>query len=70
MDTENVKEKLIKTVEDAKTTFQRYEEKCNAKEVTRPYTIIIVNNMVILILLIICHCIKASNFRESWQTMF
>ena len=33
MDTENVKEKLIKTVEDAKTTYQRYEEKCKAKEV-------------------------------------
>ena len=33
VDTENVKEKLIKTVEDAKTTYQKYEDKCNAKEV-------------------------------------
>lgn len=33
VDTENVKEKLIKTVEDAKTTYQKYEDKCNAKEI-------------------------------------
>ena len=33
VDTENVKEKLIKTVEDAKATYQNYEDKCTAKEV-------------------------------------
>ena len=33
IDAENVKEKLIKTMEDAKTTYQRYEEKCTTKNV-------------------------------------
>ena len=35
VDTENVKEKLLKTVEDAKTTYKTYEEKCDAKEVIK-----------------------------------
>lgn len=33
VDTEKVKEKLLKTVEDAQTVYQKYEEKCVAKEV-------------------------------------
>ena len=33
LDMDNVKEKLIKTVDDAKTVFQNYKEKCDAKEV-------------------------------------
>ena len=30
---DNVKQKLIKNVEDAKTVFQNYEDKCNEKQV-------------------------------------
>eukprot|EP00795_Rhopilema_esculentum_P016228 gene16228-7602_t len=33
IDAENVKEKLIKTMEDAKTTYQRFEDKCTTKNI-------------------------------------